>query len=122
MATSALEFEISPFRDVDIKALLLHNVTTDLILSLQASAAFRDYIYYVKDNLSLTPGFVTLNFHLFSASLERWNIPPTLVMTPVNAKGYDMNPSKDRVELAIRSYGEDILAMNALGGGAFLYY
>jgi len=119
MATSALQLEVAPFLDVNIKALLLHNVSTDLLLSLQVPNAFIEFINYINDNLKLEAGFITLNFQLFAESFRNWNLENPLVMTPVNPKGFDMNPSKKAAEFAIRAYRGDIIAMNILGGGAF---
>lgn len=117
VAKSALQLEISPFLDVDIKALLLHNVSTDLLLALRIPIAFSEYIEYVKDNLNLNYGFVTLNFGLFKTCFDKWGLGLPLVMTPVNMKGFDMNPSKEVVERALNTYNGDIIAMNVLGGG-----
>jgi hypothetical protein len=119
IASSALQLEVSPFLDVNIKALLLHNVSTDLFLSLQVSNAFTEYDNYVKDNLQLRVGFTTLNFQLFKKSFEKWNMGTPLVMTPINPKGFDMNPSRECVEQSIKNFPGEIIAMNILGGGAF---
>jgi len=119
MAMSVLKLEVSPFTEVNIKTLLLHNVFTDLLLSLEMSDAFFAYENYVKDDLGLNLGFDTLNFTLFSDRMEEWNIKPEFVMTPVNPKGFDMNPSKTIVEESIANYDGKIIAMNVLGGGAF---
>lgn len=119
IAASAIELETSPLRDANIKALLMHNVTTDLLLSLQVSSAFTEYVEYVKDNLNLNPGFTTVNFPLLKKSFEKWDMPSSLIMTSVNIKGYDMNPSKVVVESSIKEYNGDLIAMNVLGGGAF---
>lgn len=119
MATSALQLEVAPFLEVKIKALLLHNVSTDLLLSLQIPNAFSEYSNYVKEYLKLPAGFTTLNFPLLAKSFRNWNMEAPLVMTPINPKGFDMNPSKEAVESTIRTYPGEIIAMNVLGGGAF---
>ena len=119
MATSALQIEVAPFIEHNIKALLLHNVVTDLLLSLQSSDVFREYIHYTEDELKLNAGFITLNFQLFKNSFDKCDLKQSLVMTPVNPGGYDMNPSKEIVEASIRNYKGEIIAMNILGGGAF---
>lgn len=119
LAKSALQLEVSPFLDVNIKALLLHNVSTDLLLSLRIPRAFSEYIEYVRDDLDLDHGFVTLNFNLFRTCFEEWGFGQSLVMTPLNFKGFDMNPSKEVVEKDVISYKGSIIAMNVLGGGAF---
>ena len=119
MATSVLQLEVKPFADIKIKAILLHNVMTDLALSLQMQDVFIEYIDFVNKKLKLKPGFITLNFPLYKNSLEKWNLKPSIVMTPINPKGFDMNPSKTEVESAIKQYNGQIIAMNILGGGAF---
>jgi len=119
MAISALQLEVAPFKDIKIKSMLLHNVITDLLLSLQMKDILSEYNRYVEDKLKIKPGFITLNFPLFKNSLEKWNMKPSLVMTPLNPGGYDMNPSKKIVETAIEKYNGEIMAMNILGGGAF---
>lgn len=119
LAVSFLELEIRPFMDLNIKAVLLHNVFTDVLLSLKISDCIKTYVDYVNDVIGLNPGFITLNFDLFHKSFEQWNIKPPLVMTPINPGGFDMNPSKVGVETAIKNYKGEIIAMNILGGGAF---
>jgi len=119
MATSILQLEVAPFKDIEIKAILLHNVMTDLALSLQMQDVFNEYILFVRNKLKLEPGFVTLNFQLFKNSFEKWNIKSPIVMTTINPKGYDMNPSKEIIEASIKKYNGEIIAMNIMGGGAF---
>ena len=119
MATSVLHLEVAPFIDIKIKAILLHNVMTDLALALQMPDVFTEYIRYAKDKLKLKPGYVTLNFQLFKNSFEKWNMKSPIIMTPINPKGYDMNPSKEIVEIGIKKYNGEIIAMNIIGGGAF---
>jgi hypothetical protein len=119
IGVSFLQFEIAPFRDINIKAIFLHNVITDLLLSLQTKEIFLEYISYVEENIGLKPGFITLNFQLFKNCCDKWDIQQPLVMTPINIGGYDMNPSKEIVETAINEYNGKIIAMNVLGGGAF---
>ena len=119
LAISFLELEIMPFIDLNIKTVLLHNVFTDIFLSLELSDFIKTYIDYMKDTIGLNPGFITLNFDLFQRSFDQWNIKHPLVMTPINPGGFDMNPSKTSVELAIKKYRGEIIAMNILGGGAF---
>ena len=119
LAMSVLKLEVSPFTDVNIKALLLHNVFTDLLLSLDISDAFTSYNDYVKNELGLQPGYDTLNFSLLSNKFKKWDIKSEFVMTPVNPMGFDMNPSKNDVVNDINHYNGEIIAMNVLGGGAF---
>jgi len=119
MALNLLKLEVSPFSDINIKTLLLHNVMTDVILSLDMIEPVRQYLEYVTDELDMKPGFITLNLSLLKIRFERWGISPSYVMTPINPKGYDMNPLQSDVERAIESFDTNIIAMNIFGGGAF---
>ena len=119
MGLSFLQFERAPFRDVNIKGIFLHNVLTDLLLSLRVSSALKGYKIFVEDEIGIKPGFITLNFELFKESFKEWDIKPSMVMTPINPEGYDMNPSINSVENALRHYKGEVIAMNILGGGAF---
>lgn len=119
LSSSLLSLEMSSFADAKIKALLLHNVMTDLLLSLGVSSAFSEYVDYAKNDLGVRPGFTTLNFPLLQDSFRDWGISPDFIMTTINPKGFDMNPSRECVEQSIKNFPGEIIAMNVLGGGAF---
>lgn len=118
IANSFLNLELSPFSKVNIKAVLLHNVITDLLLAIDAKEAFTDFILNIQ-KMGLKFGFVTLNFPLLYNKFSDWGLLTHIVMTPVNPKGFDMNPNKEVVSHYLKKYDGDIIAMNILGGGAF---
>jgi hypothetical protein len=119
IALSYFKVEIAPFSEFSVKALILHNTLTDLLMALEVSTAFSAFDQYVNDVLKLDFGLATWNFSLTKRNLERWNLRPAFVMTPVNVKGFDMNPTKDEIEAGLRDYGGTVFAMNVLGGGAY---
>lgn len=119
IALSYFKLEIAPFSDFSVKALILHNVLTDLLMALEVSPAFAAFDEYVNDALKLDFGLATWNFALVTRNLELWNLRPAFVMTPVNVKGFDMNPTKEAVEAGLRDYDGTVFAMNVLGGGAY---
>lgn len=119
IALSALKFEIAPFAGFDVRALLLHNVVTDLLLALGAFPILQEYVEFVREKLDLEPGFVTSNFPLARMKFEEMGVRPLWVMTPVNQAGFEMNPSKVLVEKALIDCPWKVIAMNVLGGGAF---
>jgi len=119
IALSYIKLEVAPFSEFSVKALILHNVLTDLLMALQVSPVVSAFIEYVNDALKLDLGLATWNFLLVKRSLEQWNLRPAFVMTPVNVNGFNMNPSQREVETALKEYDGDIIAMNVLGGGAF---
>jgi hypothetical protein len=119
LGMSMLKLEIAPFDTISIKGLLLHNVMTDLLLSLQLREGFETYVDFVKSKLDIKPGLITLNFPMLVKSLDQWNLTSDYIMTPINLNGFDMNPSKDTVETTLKTYKGEVIAMNVLGGGAF---
>jgi hypothetical protein len=119
IALSYFKLEIAPFSEFSVKALILQNVLTDLLMALEVSSVVSAFIEYSNDALKLDLGLATWNFALIKRNLEQWNVRPAFVMTPVNVNGFDMNPSQGTVETALKEYSGDIIAMNVLGGGAF---
>lgn len=119
LGMSMLKLEVAPFDQIPIKALLLHNVVTDLLLSLQFREGFETYVDFVQTKLGIKPGLITLNFPLLVQRLDSWKVASAYIMTPVNPHGYDMNPSQEAVEATLQRYMSEVIAMNVLGGGAF---
>jgi hypothetical protein len=119
IALSLFKLEIAPFSEFSVKALILHNTLTDLLMALEVSPAFAAFDQYVNDTLKLDFGLATWNYTLVTRNLARWNLRPAFVMTPVNVKGFDMNPTKEAVETGLRDYDGAVFAMNVLGGGAY---
>jgi hypothetical protein len=119
IALSYLKLEIAPFSEFGVKALILHNTLTDLLMALEVPSVVSAFDQYVHDSLKLDFGLATWNFSLVKRNLERWNVRPAFVMTPVNVKGFDMNPTKEDVEAGLREYDGAVFAMNVLGGGAY---
>jgi len=56
---------------------------------------------------------------LFKNSFKKLNIKFPIVMTLINFRGYDMNPSKGVVEIGIKEYNGEIIAKNIVGRGFF---
>jgi len=119
IALSYLKLEVAPFSSFSVKGLILHNTLTDLLMALEVQSVCSTFEEYVNDTLKLDFGLATWNFCLVKRNLERWNIRPAFVMTPVNIKGFDMNPTQGDVESGLREYDGAVFAMNVLGGGAF---
>jgi len=119
IALSYLKLEVAPFSDFNIRALILHNVLTDLLMALEVSSAVSAFHDYANEALNLDFGLATWNFSLTQRNLEHWDLRPAFVMTPVNVKGFDMNPTKEDIEARLRDYDGSVFAMNVLGGGAY---
>ena len=115
--STLIDVELLPFKGFNTKAVFLHNVLTDLALSLKAQNIFEFYMDYIKDNYGVEPAFGTMNFARLVESFDEWGIERPLIMASFNNAGFQMNPSKDECERFLREYDVDVLAMSTLAAG-----
>ena len=118
MGIKALDLEMSKYSKYAIKGTLLHNVVTDLLMSLDSESAFNQYFDRVQRRFGVKAGLITLNLPMLASQLDQWGIRPGMILTPLNPYGFDMNPSKEAVEECVRKGDKEVVAMNILGGGS----
>jgi len=118
LGVKALDLEMSKYNDYDISGVLLHNIITDLLLSIDAEQAYCEYFDQAQKRFGVKAGLITLNLPLLINHLDDWGLTPSTIMSPINPYGFDMNPSKEEVEKCIREYKNELFAMNVLGGGS----
>ena len=112
-----IDVEMLPFKESNVKAIFLHNVLTDLALSLKAQSIFEFYIDYIKDNQGVVPAFGTMNFARLMESFDGWGIKKPWIMASFNKAGFQMNPSREECERCLSEYDVDVLAMSTLAAG-----
>lgn len=103
-----------------IRSLFLHEIGTDLLVSLEMTDLFEAYVQAVRDNLKVVPGFVTRNFPRFIDFIQKcdFDLRDYFVLTPFNSMGFQMNPSKDDCERTLtNANGASVIAMSILAGG-----
>ena len=119
-----LKNELTPFLSIlptsNVKAILLHEVITDLMLAFRCADLVKSLGGYFEKKIGVSFGVETRNFgHLcgYLSALQYW---PEYIMTPINSLGYQMSPNKGVVENCIRLYSQktNILAINILASGA----
>ena len=110
-----IDVELLPFHKVKKKAIFLHNVITDLAVSLNMKKIIQSFTDHVEKQYGVKPGLVTLNFPKTVNALKNWNIEIPAIMTSFNPIGYQMNPSKDDCENFLSE--ANVVAMNILAGG-----
>jgi len=104
-----------------VKAILLHEVLTELIMAYDLAELLSELKRYVEKKLKVGFGLETRNIGQLKKYLEERGIYVEYVMTPMNPLGYQMAPSKEEAEEAIRVLGErgvKIIAINILASGA----
>ncbi|WP_292375907.1 hypothetical protein [Methanosarcina sp. UBA411] len=117
MLSTFIDVEMLPFNGFNVKAVFLHNILTDLALSMDSQKVFEFFIDHIKENYNAVPAFGTMNFARLVESFDEWGIERPLVMTSFNKAGFQMNPSREECERCLRDYDVDVLAMSTLAAG-----
>jgi hypothetical protein len=103
-----------------LSSIMLHEIVTDLALSLNLEEFFLSYISFSKARLGTKPGFETRNFVLLVEKFREWGIDlrEVVVAAPFNKIGFQMVPSKDACEMILASIEQpNIIAISALAAG-----
>jgi hypothetical protein len=104
-----------------VKAILLHEVLTELIVAYSLVELLEELKGYVERKLEVGFGLETRNIGQLRRFLEENGIRVDYIMTPMNPLGYQMAPSKEEAEEAIQELGDrgvKIITVNILASGA----
>ena len=115
--STLIDVEMLPFKESNVMAVFLHNVLTDLALSLKAQSIFEFYVDYIKDTYGVIPAFGTMNFARLVKGFDEWGIEKPLIMASFNRASFQMNPSRVECERCLREYDVNVLAMSTLAAG-----
>ncbi len=119
-----LLYEISRIRssvnkEFSLKSVMLHEVLTEMIISLDLEWLAKYFIKYTR-HLGIEPGFETRNFAYLVNKFKNWDIDfrGITIATAFNRVGFQMNPSKEECEKALAKVPEaNVIAMSILASG-----
>jgi hypothetical protein len=119
-----LSYEISRIKsaagkDARIESVLLHEVITDMALALNLDWLFHAYSRYLLKR-DITPGFNTCNLPTLVTKFREWDmeVEETLVATPFNRVGFQMNPSREECEKTLGELRKPlVVAISMLAAG-----
>ena len=111
-----IDVELLPMNNVKIKSIFLHDVITDLAISLGMKNVIEVFLAHIKDKYKVEGGLVTKNFPKLISTLKEWNLQIPTIMTSFNPIGYQMNPSREECEKNLYESNK-VIAMNVLAGG-----
>jgi hypothetical protein len=112
-----IDIELLQMKGIRVKAIFLHDVLTDLALSLRMRNIFEIFQEHLHDHYHIDAGLVTKNFPLLTHSLQEWNLKYPYIMTSFNKVGFQMNPSREECENSLSRFDGRIIAMSVLAGG-----
>lgn len=113
------EFRI--YKGLDVKALFLQNIITDLLLGYEMKDIFYEYCEFVRKRYKIIPGLITQNLPFLKARLKEWGISEVIICSSINKIGYLMSPDVKAYVECIRNNDVEkyqIMAMSTLASGA----
>jgi hypothetical protein len=113
-----VDMEMKIFKDLNVKAMFLQNIVTDLLLGFGVKPVFVEYANYIREKYHVEPGFVTLNMPRLVDFLLECKIENPVVCSAINKAGYFMNPNVESYEKALSQKEFRPIAMSILASGA----
>ena len=116
---SLIDAELKPYRKFHIEAVFLLNIATDFAMGLGMNHLLGEFHSYLDKSYKVKPGFITLNHtRLESVLRDELGIQRPLICSPINSRGFRMNPTKSDVEASLRNRQSQVVAMSVLASGS----
>ncbi len=113
-----VDAELSMFKGVNVEAIFLQNVVTDLILGLGMYDFFVAFAEYVKRKYNAQPGFITMNLPMLSDVLEKKQVEKPVLCSSINKINFRMSGGIDKYKQYLSQKKFKVIAMQVLGAGA----
>ena len=121
MMQMLIDVEMKMFRGLNVKAIFLQNIVTDLFLGFNAADIFAEYCNYIRKHYNVLPGLITQNMPTMKAKLEAWGLHEVVLCTSFNKIGYLMSPDIESYITASKNNDPSkyqLMAMSTLASGA----
>ena len=63
MISALIDIELLPYKDLNIRSILLHNALTDLVVGLNFPDVIKYFVNHISTKYKVYPGFCTLSSH-----------------------------------------------------------
>jgi hypothetical protein len=113
-----VDAEMRMFQGLNVRAVFLQNIVTDLLLGLGAKAIFVEFANHVRSTYGVDAAFNTMNMPRLVKFLLDAGIENPIVCSAINKIGYFMHPDKASYETALRTLPFRPMAMSILASGA----
>lgn len=113
-----VDAEMRMFRGLNVKAVFLQNIVTDLLLGLGAKAIFVEFANHVRSTYGVDAAFNTMNMPRLAEFLIDAGIENPIICSAINKIGYFMHPDKASYETAMQDLEFRPMAMSILASGA----
>jgi hypothetical protein len=113
-----VDAEMRMFKGLNVRAVFLQNIVTDLLLGLQARKIFTGFVSHVRTTYGVDAAFNTMNMPRLVDFLLESGIKNPIVCSSINKTGYLMQPDRETYEIAVRTRPFRPMAMSVLASGA----
>ena len=117
MLATLIGLELAPLRGLDIKAVFLHDVLTDLALALDIPSVLELHMVEIRERFGARGGFATKNLPLLVERFKRYGFERPLVLAQINKLGFGMNPTRQHCERSLADSDLQVMAMGTLASG-----
>lgn len=113
-----VDIEMKMFQGLNVKAIFLQNIVTDLLLGLGVKEVFVEFSNHVRDKYGAEPAFNSMNMPSLVDFLLESGVKNPIVCSSINKIGYLMNADIESYEETIRTKPFRPMAMSILASGA----
>lgn len=114
-----VDSEMKQLKSMNVEAIFLLNIVTDLLLGLGMHNMFLEFSNYVEKNYNVKAGFFTMNHvRLHDILVNDLGMVNPIICSDVNKIGFRMNPNQESVEAIINEKRSQNIAMSILASGA----
>jgi len=113
-----VDAEMRMFRDLNVRAIFLQNIVTDLLLGIGVEEVFIEFSNHIKEKYGVNAAFNSMNMPKLVDFLLDCGIENPIVCSSINKAGYLMNPDVETYEKLIQTKPFRPMAMSILASGA----
>jgi exopolysaccharide biosynthesis WecB/TagA/CpsF family protein len=113
-----IDLEMKMFRDLNVQAVFLQNIVTDLLLGFKQGDVFSAFNAHVRNRYGVDAAFNTMNMPALVELLEKTDVDNPLICSSVNQIGYLMSPDVASYEKTLARSNFRPMAMSILASGA----
>ncbi len=110
-----IEAEFLRLRKFPVDKVVLHNSLVDLALAFGCRELFEEFLIWTRGR-GVEGLFMTNNLGFFASRTKQWNMNALVAVTPVNAKGYLMQPDRASVEAYCKAHSGRVVAIETGSG------
>jgi len=112
-----VDAEMRMFKGLNVKAVFLQNIVTDLLLGMKAKLVFVEFANHIRNTYGVDAGFNSMNMPALAGFLIDCGIENPIVCSSINKAGYFMSPNKEAYEKALAGNSFRPMAMSIFASG-----